>query len=226
MKEYKYILFDADNTLFDFDRCENEAFKHALSAFCVKYTEDIYNSYHEINECLWKKLELGLVHRDTLKTERFRLLLEKYEITFVDHKEMAQVYETDLGKQCFEIDGAYDTVRRLSDKYDIYIITNGLTAVQKSRFSLSRITQYIKRVFVSEEVGCPKPEKLYFDRVLGYIGADPNECIVVGDSLTSDIDGAINSGIDCIWYNRKGEDASGRCPDYIVDSISAVERIL
>ena len=226
MIKYKYILFDADNTLFDFDKCEEAAFKNALISSDVDYSDEIYSSYHVINEGLWKKLEIGLVDRESLKTERFRLTFEKHGLNNVDYKSVAEIYETDLGKQCYEIDGAFELVERLSKNYDIYIVTNGLTSVQKSRFSLSRITQFVKRVFVSEEVGYSKPDKLYFERVLGFIGADRSECIVIGDSLSSDIDGAINSGIDCIWYNRKHLDPAGRKPDYEIDSIEAVERIL
>ncbi|MBQ7669477.1 MAG: YjjG family noncanonical pyrimidine nucleotidase [Clostridia bacterium] len=226
MKKYKYILFDADNTLFDFDMCEKEAFKNALNFSGIECTDEIYSSYHIINEELWKKLEIGLIDRDSLKTERFRLTFEKHGLNNADHIRVAEFYENDLGKHCYEIDGAFELVEKLSEKYDIYIITNGLTSVQKSRFSLSRITQFVKRVFVSEDVGYSKPNKLFFERVLNCIGADKNECIVICDSISSDIDGAINSGIDCIWYNRKHADPAGRHPDYEIDSISAVERIL
>lgn len=226
MRKYKYILFDADNTLFDFDKCEKEAFKNALTASGIGFTDDIYASYHVINDGLWKKLEIGLIDRDSLKTERFRLTFEKHGLSCVDYVKVAEIYETDLGNQCYEIDGAFDLVEKLSKKYDIYIVTNGLTGVQKTRFSKSRITQFVKQVFVSEEVGYSKPDKLYFERVLNFIGADKSECVVIGDSLTSDIDGAINSGIDCIWYSRKHVDPAGRHPDYEIDSITAVERIL
>ncbi len=227
MKKYKYLLFDADNTLFDFDRCEQGAFRAALTDSPLEYSDSVYTVYHNINDGLWRLLEKGGIERELLKSERFRLLFSKYDIPDVDCLEFAAKYERLLGEQSYEIDGVYDLLGRLSADYDIYVITNGLTNVQESRFARSRMTTYFKDIFISETVGYAKPDKRYFDFVLSSVGdADLSRYIVIGDSLTSDIDGAINSGIDCCWYNRKGIPLDGRCPTYIIDNILSVETVL
>ncbi len=227
MSKYKYLLFDADNTLFDFDRCERAAFRAALESSPLEYNEDVYADYHVINDGLWKLLEKGGIERSKLKSERFRLLFEKYGAEGVDSVDFAAKYESKLGEQSYEIDGVYDLLKRLCAKYDIYVITNGLTNVQESRFSRSRMTSLVKDVFISEKVGYAKPDKRYFDYVISQVGdPDRSDYIVIGDSLTSDIDGAINSGIECCWYNRHGDDPGDRNPNYIIDDILSVETVL
>ncbi len=226
MKKYKYILFDADNTLFDFDRCEREAFGEAVGMAGLEFTDEVYSAYHVINESLWKLLEKGGIERAALKIERYRRLFEKFGVEGDGYLSVSKNYEIYLGNKVYEIPGVYDLLGRLSGKYGIYVVTNGLTSVQTSRFAKSRIRERVLDVFISEQVGYAKPDKKYFDAVLDAIGATADECIVVGDSLTSDIDGAINSGIDCIWYNRKGEDAAGRSPTYTITDISETESIL
>lgn len=227
MKKYFHILFDADNTLFDFDKSEETAFDLAVSKTALKVTPEVCADYHEINESLWKLLEKGGIERSRLKTERFRLLFEKHGITDDSYLSAANDYIYFLGLQTFEIDGVYEMLSRLKDHYGIYVITNGLTSVQESRFSRSRLTTLTNGAFISEKIGFAKPEKSYFDCVISSIGdRDLSHYIVVGDSLTSDIDGAIAYGIDCIWYNRNGASPSGRCPTYTVSKITDVEKIL
>lgn len=227
MSEYKYILFDADNTLFDFDKCETEAFKLAIAKSGVEFSDELYATYHVINERLWKLLEQGGIERATLKTERYRLLFEKYGIERDIYRDVAKDYEHLLGDQIFEIDGVYELLMRLGKRFDIYVITNGLTSVQESRFSKSRITCLVKDVFISENVGYAKPDKKYFDHVLSVVGdPDISKYIVVGDSLSSDIDGAINYGFDCCWYNRNSSDRCGRTPTYEISDITQIEAIL
>ncbi|MBR6918226.1 MAG: YjjG family noncanonical pyrimidine nucleotidase [Clostridia bacterium] len=224
---YKYILFDADNTLFDFDKCEYEAFVQAVTSFGIEFSDDLYSDYHIINDRLWKMLELGGIKRDVLKTERYRILLEKCGRNDVSCKELAKKYELCLGNQCYEIDGVYKLLGDLSGEYKLYLITNGLTNVQESRLSLSRLTKYFTDVFISEKVGVAKPDPRFFDHVISSVGdGDLTKYLVVGDSLTSDIDGAIKYGIDCCWYNRTASDSAGRSPRYIIDDITKLKTVL
>ncbi|MBQ7714558.1 MAG: YjjG family noncanonical pyrimidine nucleotidase [Clostridia bacterium] len=225
--KYGYLLFDADNTLFDFDRCEREAFKEALSASSLGYSDEVYGDYHVINEGLWKKLERGEIERSLLKTERYRLLFEKNGVPDGSYKEVALIYEKCLGNQCYEIDGVYELLSDLSGKYGIYVITNGLTSVQESRFAKSRLTRFFDGVFISEKVGYAKPERAYFEYVVSAVGdSDISKYLVIGDSLTSDIDGALNFGFDSCWYNVNGQDANGRTPTYVINDINDVLKVL
>ncbi len=227
MGKYKYILFDADNTLFDFDMCEREAFREALSTSSLVCTDEVYADYHVINDGLWKLLEKGGIERDVLKKERFKRLFEKHGVVSDEYLAVAKNYEKCLGNQTFEIDGVFELLGDLSPKYEIYVITNGLTAIQEKRFSLSRLTPFFKDVFISEKVGHAKPGREYFDFVISAVGdSDLSNYIVIGDSLTSDIDGALKYGIDCIWYNRKTDDRAGREPTYEISDIVQIESIL
>ncbi len=226
MGKYKYVLFDADNTIFDFDMCERTAFRLALEEAGITYSDFLYDTYHVTNDKCWKMLEKGEIGREELKVERFREAFEICGIPGDGYLSVSVRYEELLAEQIFEIDGVYEMLSRISSRYPVYVITNGLVKVQKGRFAKSRISEYIKKVYISEQVGYAKPDKRYFDRVLEDIGATPDECIVIGDSLTSDIDGAINSGIDSIWYNRRGADAEGRRPTYTVDNVTDAEEFL
>ena len=227
MSKYKYLLFDADNTLFDFDRCEREAVKLALDGSSVCFSDGVYDAYHKINDDLWKALERGEIERDVLKVERFRLLFEKYGVKGDEYRRVASLYEKRLAEQSFEIEGVNELLGRLARDYSIYVITNGLTSVQRGRFQRSRLSEYFTSVFISEEIGVAKPSREFFDHALSFIGdPDRSKYLVIGDSLTSDIDGAINSGIECCWYNRYGADPAGRCPDYIAADIGQIEMVI
>ena len=225
--KYKHLLFDADNTLFDFNRCEAEAFKLAIESSELTYSEELYGKYHVINDGLWKDLEKGLTTRSELKVLRYKRLFEAEGITDGDYKTLALNYENFLGMQSFEIKGAYELLESLSGKFGIYVITNGITSIQKHRFSLSRLTAFVDKIFISEEMGVSKPAREFFSKVIADIGdADVRNYLVIGDSLTSDIDGAISSGIDSCWFDLFGGNADGREPTYTVNKLSGINSIV
>ncbi len=226
MSKYKYLLFDADNTLFDFDKSEKEAFKTALGLFNIEYTDEIYGIYHVINDKLWKMLEKGETTRDELKFERFRQFASAVGCS-ADYRDIARKYEKSLGMQVFEIEGNFEVLKTFSEKYKMYVITNGITEVQESRFSRSRFTELFESVYISEKLGVSKPSKLFFDYVFEDIGDfDLSRYLVIGDSLTSDIDGALNSGVDSCWYNRYGLSCEGRKITYEIRHMKELADIL
>ena len=225
--KYKYLLFDADDTLLDFAKCEATALEIALSNSPIEFSKELWGKYHKINDDLWKDLEKGLVTRDIIKTERFKRLFNACGVFDESYLISAKAYENALACQVFEIDGAWELLEKLSAKYDICIITNGITAVQQNRFSISRLGNMVKKVYISEQMGTAKPSPLFFEKVLDDIGdSDTEKYLVIGDSLTSDIDGAINAGLDCIWYSKGASDPNGRRPTYAVSDLSEICRIL
>ncbi len=225
--KYKHLLFDADNTLFDFNRCEAEAFKLAIEGSELTYSEELYKKYHIINDGLWKALEKGLTTRSELKVLRYKRLFESEGISDGDYRSLALNYENFLGMQSFEIDGAYELLSSLHGNFGIYVITNGITTIQNHRFSLSRLTGYIDNIFISEEMGVSKPSREFFDKVITAVGDyDLRNYLVIGDSLTSDIDGAIVSGIDSCWFNLFDCDKNGREPTYTVNKLSEINSIV
>ncbi len=222
MSNYKYLLLDADNTLLDFDRAERTAFCAAFSASGLTADDSVYEHYQAINGSLWKLLEQGEISRERLKVQRFETLLSEYYPEDVDKSaKISKDFFAELSEQRFLLPGALDVCRTLSTKYKLYIVTNGSTAAQKSRFAGCGLEPYIEDVFISEEMGAPKPATCFFDGVFSKIGdPDRSAYLIVGDSLTSDIDGAIFSGVDAVWIDRIGKrDAQGRTILYIIDDI-------
>lgn len=223
---YKYILFDADNTLFDFDRSEYEALDLVMREYGIEIDEKQHEVYHEINDRLWKMLEVGEIEREKLKTERFVRFFEYLGIEMPDTAEnVAHNYVEKLSLQNFLLPGAEEVCRELSPRYKLYLITNGLTFVQKRRISNSPLKKYFTDFFISEEVGYAKPEKAFFEYVSDSIGdSDKSDYIVVGDSLTSDIQGAVNFGVDSVWICPGG--LKDDRPTYTVNTVSDILKIL
>ena len=202
---YSIALFDADNTLLDFTRAEHDALCACLAARGLPTDEATVSLYSSINDGHWKRLERGETTRTRLKVERFADFFAAVDYEG-DPAAMARDYESTLGKQTHLLDGALDLIQALYGKCRLYIITNGLTAVQKSRFGATPLAPYFEHCFISEEMGCAKPEKRFFDLVTAAIpDFDPTEAIVIGDSLSSDILGGINAGLDTCWYNPTGK---------------------
>lgn len=223
--KYKYILFDADNTLFDFNLSEHKALCATFREFGIELSAGQCEVYHGINDALWKKLERGETTRDKLKVQRFAEFVDYLGADKFDPAELANRYVLNLAEQSDMITGAYELCEELSENYPLYIITNGITFIQKTRFTRSPISAFFKGIFISEEMGHTKPEVAYFEAVSQAIGeADPACYLVIGDSLTSDISGAVNFGCDSVWIAPDG--AEDTRPTYTVRELSDIRSIL
>lgn len=199
-KAYKALLFDADNTLLDFTRSERDALTDTLLRFGLPVSEALIASYSRINDEHWKRLERGELTRDRLKVSRFSVFLEQNGF-YADAERMAVEYCDCLATKSYLIEGAERVSKELANRYDLYVITNGNAAVQHGRFDPSPIRQYFKACFISDELGEEKPSAAFFHMVAERIeGFDANQTLVIGDSLTSDIQGGCNAGIDTCWY--------------------------
>ncbi len=226
---YKYLLFDADNTLFDFDKCEREAFLSLNYIAPSVFNLSTFSIYHEINDKLWKEVEKGNVSKYELKTERFRLLFDSLDLNtdHIDFRYVSQEYINKLSTQNFLIDGAYDLLEYLYPNYDMYIITNGLSTVQNTRLSSSIINRFIKKVFISGEIGYSKPDVRYFNYVMKSVGSfATSDYLIIGDSLTSDIKGALNSGIDCVYFKKSVTQKNSDTAKYNIESLLELKNIL
>ena len=222
---YKVILFDADETLFDFHRSERHAFAQTMQEFGFPYEESLFlPAYQEINTAIWKEFEEGRIAQKDLKVERFRRFAVRIGADF-HPDDFAFAYETNLGAACFLLEGSEALVAALHRTHRLAIITNGLKRVQEVRIAQSPISHYFDAILISEVAGVSKPDPRIFDLVLSEIGhADRKSVLMVGDSLTSDIQGGINAGIDTCWYNPGKADAKpGIRPTY---EIGALEELL
>lgn len=228
-KKYKHLLFDADNTIFDFNAAEHMAFLALSDIDCTVFCENNYSLYHEINDMMWKKLEKQEITKKELKRLRFTELYHTLYRELSDDKLecITDTYPKMLARGTILIRGALDTLQNLSERYGIYIITNGIYEVQTARFENSAIRPYVKRIFISESIGYEKPAREFFEHVIGEIG-DPvkDDYIVIGDSLSSDIDGAIAFGIDCVYYDPEDHGTDGRSVTFKIADIRELLSII
>ena len=224
---YRFALFDADNTLLDFTYAERMAIRACLRARGLTDDEATLSLYSTINDRQWKALERGETTRERLKVERFADLFTALQYDG-DAASMAQDYISALSQQGKLLDGALELVQRIHGKCELYIITNGISVVQKSRFARCGLAPYFKRCFISEEMGCAKPEKIFFDQVAEAIdGFNPSKALVIGDSLSSDMLGGIRAGLDTCWYSPKGAKAPADMSiTYQVSDLSEIIPIL
>ncbi len=225
--KYDTLLFDADDTLLDFKRAEKESLASTFEHFSLCADEEIISGYSKINEGYWKALEREEVTKDELRVRRFADLCKRFEFD-IEPALMAREYERNLSLSSYIIDGADELCRDLAEKYRIYIVTNGIKDVQQGRIHESAIKDYFITDFVSEDVGYEKPRIEYFEFVAKSIpGFDKSKTIIIGDSLSSDIKGGINFGIDTCWYNPKNQEIpDGMDITYTVRSFDDIRKIL
>ena len=205
-KKYEWLLFDADDTLLDFKLGEHRAITATLADAGLPTDDEVIATYSRINDNLWKMLERGEVTKDRLKVLRFEQFCEHYGFE-CDGVALAESYVENLKKQTVLLDGAEDVCRALYGKYKMYIITNGIEAVQTARFGGCAIKEYFEKCYISDAIGVAKPKKGFFDAVAADIeGFDKSKALVIGDSLTSDIKGGVEYGIDTCWLNPTGKE--------------------
>lgn len=223
----KTVLLDLDDTILDFHKAEFEALKKTLTHFAVEPTELVTKRYSEINRAQWEALERGELTREQVKYRRFALLFEELKIE-VDAEEVRKYYEKMLGIGHFFLPYAEQMLDELKGKYRLFIVSNGTTAVQQGRIESARLAPLFETIFLSEEIGYVKPQKEFFDVCFAQIkDFDPTTSIIVGDSLTSDIQGGINAGIRTCWFDLRGKgNPTNIRPDYTITSLEQLAPLL
>lgn len=193
---------DMDRTLFDFDKTEQRAFRTSIENLGLPYTEQALRGFHKINKHLWQKYEKNELTRQEVQLIRYQLLFERYGWT-ADIAEANEIYKDILGSSIDLIDGAYELCHTLSETHTLYIITNGATN-QRGRLQRAGIASCFADIFISDEIGFRKPQKEFFQYVLQKANIkNKRECLVVGDSPTSDIKGARNAKLDSCLLSEK-----------------------
>lgn len=206
-KNYDTLLLDADDTLLDFSKTEKAALENTFDEYGLTLTEEIRDIYKTINHELWSAFERGEITKETITTTRFQRVFDTVGYR-VDGRTFHLDYQRELGRGYYLIDGAKELCEKLAGNYRLYCVTNGLAITQYSRLSGSGLDSYFDNIFVSEEIGYQKPNRNYFSAVFKSISRfEPSHALIVGDSLTSDIQGGKNTGIDTCWYNPSGKTA-------------------
>ncbi|MGN7763089.1 YjjG family noncanonical pyrimidine nucleotidase [Paenibacillus sp. 22594] len=225
--KYEVILFDADDTLFDYGMAESKALYNAFVHFGLPTgAEDYAASYQEINRALWKDLEQGRTTSAVLRVERFNRLFAAHKLE-LNPEAFSEAYLKFLGEGTYLIQGAVELCQELSG-YRLAVITNGIKDVQLSRIQGSPLSDTFEQIIISEETGYQKPEAGIFDYAFDKLGiSDRSKVLIVGDSLTSDIQGGTGYGIDTCWFNPLGkEGAPGIHPTYEIRELSGLLEII
>ncbi len=221
MAKYYCILFDADNTLLNFDAAENKALAETLVNYGIEPDAETVQTYRTINEELWRQLEKGQIRRDKLFNERFGRFLKAINAAG-DGAEMNRYYLDRLSTHP-DLMGpeVLDVLRELSEVATLAIVSNGAQKVQSSRLAESGVLDFMEDVFISEKMGCEKPNARIFDAALRALGVENREhVLMVGDSLPSDIQGGSNAGLDTCWYNPNHTENPGKViPTYEIASL-------
>lgn len=204
-KQYETLLMDIDGTLLDFNRAEEEAFKALLKIYGMEPLTQYAEEYHQINKSCWQAFEEGRMKRDEVLTSRFDTFFKSHGLA-VDGREAEEQYRIFLEQGAYLIEGALDICEYLKKSYRMCVVTNGIARTQHIRLRACGLTPFFEKIFISEEVGSQKPQKAFFDYCLSRIeGARREKMLIIGDSLTSDIQGGVNAGIDACWFNPEKE---------------------
>ena len=225
---YKFILFDLDHTLLDFDTAEDVALTQLLKEEGVEDIQAYKDYYVPMNKALWKDLELKKITKAELINTRFSKLFAHFGIE-KDGAYLAERYQFYLSKQGQTFPGVEDLLRKLiSQGYELYAATNGITYIQTGRLKQSGISPYFKEIFISEQLHTQKPDAAFYEKIGALIpNFDKNQTLMIGDSLSADIQGGNNADIDTIWYNPHHlENKTLAHPTYEVDSYQALLLIL
>ena len=223
----EFLLLDLDDTILDFQKGEEHGLRKTLLEAGIEPTEAICARYSVINKDYWKRLELGEVTRQQVMLGRFETLYKELGVT-ADPAVSAASYMDNMSSVHFFLPGAEEAVKSLAAKYRLFLVSNGTASAQHRRLTSAGLYPYFEKVFISQEVGYNKPAKEFFDLCFAQIpGFDPQKALIVGDSLSSDIQGGINAGIRTCWFNPHGNPGRPDIqPNYEIVALSELPPLL
>jgi 2-haloacid dehalogenase len=227
LKTYQTLFFDVDDTLLDFAAAEKSALQRLFEVQQIPLTLEIESLYKKINEGLWNAFEEGKMSRDEVVNTRFSLLYKELGQT-VDGVLFEQNYRMHLEEGHQLIDGALELISTLSNHFDLYVVTNGVSKTQDKRLRASGLHPFFKGIIVSEDTGYQKPMREFFDYVFaGIPDFMVDRGLIIGDSLTSDMKGGFLAGLDTCWYNPAGKiNYTDVLPDYQIRTLDELYGIL
>jgi putative hydrolase of the HAD superfamily len=203
----KHLFFDLDHTIWDFDRNAEETLQelyvlHELEKLGLTSSSDFIATYTRNNHALWADYHLGKIDKETLRQTRFSktftdmgLPPEVIPVAFEDAYVKMCPTKTNLFPH------AHETLGYLQQKYTLHLITNGFRESQDTKLKGSGLSRYFQHIIISEEVGFNKPHQAIFEHALNLADATKEESLMIGDSLEADVYGALNFGIDAIFFN-------------------------
>ncbi|MBE0391959.1 MULTISPECIES: YjjG family noncanonical pyrimidine nucleotidase [unclassified Flavobacterium] len=199
------VFFDLDHTLWDFDKNSEITFGKILSNYhpSVQITEFI-EKYVPINQACWKLYQFDKITHEELRYNRLKESFDaiNYVITDAQISVIAEDYLTHLPDNNHLFDGAFEVLDYLNERYNLHIITNGFAAVQDRKIKNAQLEDYFLTITNSELAGVKKPNPVIFEYALDLAKAKKENSIMIGDSLEADVEGALNIGLDAIFFNE------------------------
>jgi len=226
--KYKWILFDADNTLFDFTHSQMNALESTFKSFDLEYYPELFPKFTALNNKIWQAYDENKITHEEIKTERFRILFDSLNIHGVDLNKFNIEFITNLIKHSKLIDGTEDFLLTIHGKIKIAIITNGMKEVQRPRFEKCRIKNIFEQIFISGEMGTSKPNHEYFEFAhKNTENLNKNHYLVVGDNSMADIMGGKKYGFDTCFFNPHSiENEHKEFTDFEIKNITELSKIL
>lgn len=224
---YDLILFDVDGTLLDFDMTEKVALEETCKEYNFPYTQEMLDRYHVINIECWKKLEEGLIDKQELAYIRFNKFFTEFNLTG-NPVEFNTKYRKRLGEGAYLIPNATEICEKLYGKVELAVASNGGKDIQYNRLTKVDLKKYFKYLFISEEVGYNKPDINFFNYAFEKAHISSlDRVLIIGDSLSADIQGGNLAGIKTCWYNPKklANDESIK-KDFIISDLLELEKII
>ena len=226
--KYKWILFDADNTLFDFTYSQKKALEKCLKHYGYEFNDEIFSVFTILNTEIWTAYDENKISHEEIKTLRFKRFFDELGYNSVDLNEFNNKFIEQLVENSKLIDDTDAYLEKLHGNINLAIITNGMKEVQRPRFEKCEHKSKFDNIFISGEIGKSKPNKEYFEHVHKATGAlDKSKYIVVGDNIVADIYGGKNYGFDTCWYNpNKISDKNEKYADHVIRNIHELDKIL
>lgn len=198
----KAVLLDIDNTLLDFNQSAALAMEETFAEHRLPFAKENFYTFKSVNDSLWLKIESGELTRAELHATRFNIILGKLGLSY-DGTAVEKSFLANLNHCAVKVDGAEELLSYLAAKYVLCTASNAPTVQNKTRLRYSGLNKYFTHEFVSEEIGYAKPDPRFFDVCFGVLSPiDRKETVMIGDSLTADVAGAVNYGIKTVWFNR------------------------
>ena len=229
MAKYRYLLWDIDGTILNFELAERAAIRSLFERFKLgDCSDEMLMYYSQINKRYWQLMESGKIKKDKMLVERFVEFFSYKGINADIAAEFNKEYQIALCDTIVFNDDAMDIIKHQKKTCKIIIVTNGTEVVQEKKLERSGLNDIVDNVFISELVGFEKPNIKFFEKVILEVGIkDLKEALIIGDSLTSDIQGGHNIGIDTCWYNPKNEENTTLLnPTYTIRNLHELENII
>lgn len=208
MRKYSHIFFDLDHTLWDFDRNSKETLTDLYEFYHLEEwgfdVQTFIDGFIRVNYQLWDQFNRKEIDRDQLRDRRFVQVFEEIAPQKPNVPEgLSENYIANCPNQPHVFPGAHEVLDYLHQKYFLHIITNGFHEIQFRKLKSSKIDHYFTHVVTSKESGAIKPDLSAFEYVVRKANATSMDCIMIGDDLLADINGARMAGIDQIFFNPK-----------------------